>query len=108
MSDDENFGFGPEVKVFHLTGSDEVTTQIATSHKMAEDLIPKAVEVAEGNPGAMTHLVQIYKTLNNDADFALLCSCLKIKKLKGSDLYSFVKKHGIESAISQFRKAGWV
>lgn len=96
-----------EFKVFHLTGDDEVTSRIWDAASLGDERKKVAIEVAEGNPGCMTYLVELRKQLD-EAHFGILCACLKVKKLKGSDLYSYIKKKSLDGAIKDFRKAGWI
>lgn len=94
-------------KVFNLQGDTEAVRRIGTSAGLSSKTIDAMVKVSEGNPGAMNYLVDICKQ-SNESRIECLCACLEIKKLKGSELYSYIKMHTVSGAIHKFIEAGWL
>jgi len=94
-------------KTFTLTGDDEVTKRIWDGAGCPETHRELAMEVAEGNPGCMTYLVELYNKVS-DFEFRVLLGILKGMKLKGSDLYSYIKKNTLDGSIAAFKRMSWI
>lgn len=93
---------GVDVTTFQVGPSPVIVMGIAKSAGLEGVELEKAVEVAQGNPGAMHKLIEVREFFKNSpTDFEIVLTCLKIKNFTGSIFYSFVKQHGADSAASQ-------
>jgi len=110
----ENMGIPHEVlkeqgtQVLILEPRGELTKKMGEDAGMDEPVLSKATEIAEGNPGMMNYLIQIWKEVD-EVSCTCLLACLKARNLGGSSLYTIIKgRGGADKAIEDFRYRGWL
>jgi len=99
-----------EVQVVRVPSSNDLTIMsIGESRGLKEPQLQKCVKIALGNPGAIHALADLREAMSGNAiDFDIVLSCLEIKNLTGSVLYSFVKQHGVAGAVQNMKKWNWL
>jgi len=85
-------------------GECQETVQAIADNGMPEKYRARSVEIAKGNPGAITNLIRLKEILGLQ-EFGWVLSILEVKKITGSDLHVFLKRDDIKDHL---QRSHWI